>query len=326
MPGLTKTIIPPSEILQANALAAVQGVPLAQLSPKTISKIPSDIVFVRTAGGLIDFSSALNIDKQGNAAQRITTISGKPLELVIKTDNPASRVTGLITLKSLAKAGELQPKNIISRLFSAALSTVANPVPTTQSASAVGLLVQKFAYTEIQPGVFKAEITAPTAEGEYEITTVVEYEDESLAPTQSKLIAVVDPEGYVYKQTSDGKLRIQNAEVSIYWLNPDTKKYELWPAEKFLQKNPILTNDTGKYSFMVPQGEYYLTARASDYYDYKSDEFSIKVDNGVRMDIELKKRSIFPEWFNWSAVIALLLFLVVVLLVVMFIYFIKGRK
>lgn len=246
------------------------------------------------------------------------------MELVIKPDNPASRVSGLMTLKSLAKVENTNNQNMFAKLFTAALS-VANPVPKTPSSSP-GLLVQKFEYVETEQGVFKAEINAPAAEGEYNITTVVQYKDQSLTPTETNLITIVDPEGYIYKQTPDGKLRIENTTVSIYWLNPDTKKYELWPADKFMQKNPILTNDTGKYSFMVPEGKYYLTASATNYRSFKGEPFSIKEDNGVRMDIELKSNSFLPDWFSWEAVIAVLLFAIVVMLGIMFAYFMKGRQ
>jgi hypothetical protein len=353
LPGLTQTILTPTEILkanqpaktnqppavavnpatqaelqaqnlQANAIAGVKGVPLANLSAEALAKIPTNLVFAGTSGGLINFSSTLTVDKQGIAEQKITTISGKPVELVIRPDNPASKVVGIITLKSLASAGGAANQNIFAKLFTAALTTV-NTVPTTQSAS-VGLLVQKFEYSEVSPGVFKAEINAPTAEGNYEVTTVAEYKDTSLASTETNLILVVDPEGYVYKQTPAGKLRIENATVSIYWLNPDTKKYEIWQAEKFLQKNPILTNDTGKYSFMVPQGMYYLTASATDYYDFKGAPFSIKEDNGIRIDIELKTKSFLPDWFNWQIVIAGLLFIIMALLIIVILKFFKGRK
>jgi len=312
LPGLTQTVLSPAENLQADAIAGIKGVPLAELSAKVISKMPSNIVFAKASGGLIDFSSVLSVDDKGKTQQKIRAISGKPIQLVIKPDNPASRVTGLITLKSLASASQ-PSKNVFTKLFTAALM-VANPVPTAQNSAVSGLLVQKFEYKEIKSGVFAAEINAPSAEGEYEVSTIAEYKDVSLTATETSLTLLVDPEGYVYKQTSEGKLRIQNAIVSIHWLNPDTEKYELWPADKFLQKNPIITNDTGKYSFLVPQGTYYLTATSPNYLDYKSDTFSIKEDNGVTMDIELKTKTLMPEWLNWSTMIIILLLIIIILI------------
>ena len=405
LPGLTQTILSPQEILQANklanvnqppvtginaasqkgllapeslqsnALAMITNIPLAEFSASAIAKIPTNMVFARTAGETVDLASALTVDKQGNTEQKITTISGKPLQLIIKPSNPASRVTGLMTLKSLdAMNGQAKPavadtsgtsgKNgksvkggteTLASLFNGYdLTASANLAAARQTSgsqtgnaalnlAAIGqavtgasnvssgadsntssnnqqtaLLVQKFAYTETKPGVFTADINAPTDEGQYEITTIVEYKDANLTPTATKLITVVDPEGYVYKQTADGKLRIQSATVSIYWLNPSTNQYELWPADKFMQKNPVVTDDTGKYSFLVPAGKYYMTAVAANYSNWKSDPFSITEDNGIRMDIEMKKNTWLPDWlnwFNWEAVIAVLLLVIVFRLV-----------
>ncbi len=309
LPGLTQTVFNKSEILktnkiannlQENALAAVKGIPLAKINATSLKKIPSNIVFARTAGELVDFTSALVIDDKGNVKQKITTISGKPIELVIKPDQLARKVSGFVTLKNLQNAQKNQSnQNNLAKNLPAALSAADSAPAPKDSSSNILLVVQKFEYSEIKPGVFKAKINAPTAEGEYEIFTVVQYKDKSLPAAETSLIAVVDPEGYVYMQTADGKLRIEKATVSIYWLNPETKKYELWPARKFLQKNPIITNDTGKYSFLVPRGTYYLTVKAANYIDFIGDPFSIEEDNGVRMDIKLKKKSFLPNWLNW---------------------------
>ena len=330
-----------TESLQAKGLASVKGIPLAEMGAKALEKMPSNIVFARTSGGLIDFSSALNVDNKGIAKQTVRTISGKPVELIMKSDGPAKKVTGLITLKNLAKAdtsslrGGQQSDAAISQHWIASLLASLAPRNDTSVAKSAGLLVQKFEYAEVKPGVFKADFNAPTAEGEYQIATVAEYENASVVSTQTNLTLLVDPEGYVFRQTADGKLRIEKATVSIYWLNPEANppspkatagKYELWPAEKFLQKNPIVTNDTGKYSFLVPQGKYYLTASAQNYQNFQSDIFEVKEDNGIRMDIELKKKTFFPDWLNWQAIIALLLFLVIVLIIVMFVYFVKKSK
>ncbi|MCX6720890.1 MAG: carboxypeptidase-like regulatory domain-containing protein, partial [Candidatus Staskawiczbacteria bacterium] len=322
LPGLTQTILPSTEISQENN-TGTQGIPLAELSANALARIPTNLVFASTAGGLIDFSPLLAIDTKGATEEKIKTISGKPIHLTIRPDKPASNVTGLVIVKSLAQSSE-GGQNAISKLFSAALA-VANPQSSSpaQTNAKSGLLVQKFAYVETRPGIFTADISAPVTEGEYEITTIVEYKDASITPTQSQLIAVVDPEGYVYRQMSDGKLRIQNATVSIYQLNSETKVYELWPADKFMQNNPIITNDTGKYSFLVPEGTYYMTASAPNYRDYKSDVFLVQKDNGVNMDIELKKKSWLPDWLNWSLVVMILLAIIVLVFIL---NYIKGRK
>ncbi len=325
LPGLTATVLPSSaetnpEGQNIGSAAPVDAIPLVQLSASAINNIPTNMVFARTAGELIDFSPSLIIDAKGNAEQKITAISGQPLQLVIKPANPASRVTGLMTLTHPLTTLSKPHRNILAQLFGAALAAAQQPLEQSQSSALSGLLVQKFDYSEVRPGVFEAKINAPTAGGEYQVTTVVEYKDKSITPTETKMTTVVDPEGYVYKQTADGKLRIENASVSLYWLNPSKKEYELWPAERFLQKNPSLTDDTGKYSFMVPQGEYYLTVSAPGYASFKGNAFSVKEDNGVKLDIELKKINILPGWANWQLLVSVLLFIFVIILICILVY------
>jgi len=151
---------------------------------------------------------------------------------------------------------------------------------------------------------------------------VVQPKDSSLKPIETKLTALVDPEGYVYTESKDGRTRIAQAEVSLYWLNPERPEgypadYELWPAEQFLQKNPVTTDITGKYSFLVPEGQYYLTARAKGYVDFEGDSFSVKDNNNVHIDIKLKKSLSLFSWLDWQTLVVALLCIVIILLAVL---------
>jgi hypothetical protein len=318
MPGLTQTVLIQSEILGTNGVAAVQGVPLAQLSAEALAKMPSNILFARAAGGLIDFNISLAVAKEGKVTQRLSLISGKPFELVLKPDMPAEKVTGYITLVKSSVSSRALPQPWIASLL-------ASMAPSNdEKAGGTALLLQKFEYKETRAGVFSANITAPFDEGEYQIITVVDFEDKNTASKESELTAVVDPEGYVFSQMQEGRLRIKNAKVSVYWFNSDSGKFDLWPAEKFLQKNPVATDETGKYSFLLPQGRYYLEAQALGYAIYKGNSFEVKENVGVHENIELKKNAWLPVWFNWQIVIVALLCIVVAMLFI--IIFKKGRN
>ncbi len=296
IPGLTQTAL---SFLGADIqkLSDGKAIPLVDLTDEIRYKIPTNIVFAKTAGGFIDYSIGLLFDKKGNTEQKITTVAGKPVQLIIKPENPAKRVSGFLTLKKANPTGwNYKYKNVLQRALGSVIDAI-QPSPNSQSQQS--LLVQKFEYQKHADGIYSAEITAPAIEGDYEVMTIIEYKDENLVPKETRLAMVVDPEGYVYRQESDGRLRIMNATVSLYWLNPETKKYELWLADKFLQKNPIITNETGRYSFLVPEGMYYLKVTAKRHFDYQSDIFSIRENNAVRTDIEMKKKNWFTDFLNW---------------------------
>ena len=64
------------------------------------------------------------------------------------------------------------------------------------------------------------------------------FKDPKLGDRKIKLITVIDPEGYVYERKDKREIRIPEANVVIYWLNPKSKQYELWPAKQYNQINP----------------------------------------------------------------------------------------
>ena len=129
---------------------------------------------------------------------------------------------------------------------------------------------------------------------------------------------MVDPEGYVYRVESDGiKARIPGVIVSIYELNSETNQYELWRAEDYEQVNPQTTDDTGEYSFLVPEGTYYLTAQADDYLPYKGDHFNVREGEGIHFNIELQKQENLFEKYGFSLMI---------FVTILFIAVVEGRR
>ncbi|MCX6719703.1 MAG: carboxypeptidase-like regulatory domain-containing protein, partial [Candidatus Staskawiczbacteria bacterium] len=310
--GNNKTGITGPGNLAINKFAAVQGVPVASMSTEAKQKIPSDIVFVRSGGELIDYSVAISVDTRGQVQQRINTIAGKPMELVVKPDSPAKSVIGFMTLKKVA-VGQTKTSVLgyMTKMLTASLVDSVNQTAPENSGENL-LLVKKFAYVEETPGIYKAVVDAPNAEGEYDISTVISAKDINIAPKEIKMTAIVNPEGYVYSQLADGKLRIKGASVSLFWLNPSTKGYELWPADKFLQKNPVLTDDTGKYSFLVPEGTYKIKATAFNYTVFESEPFVMKQDIVVNTDVKLSKKIGWFGWINWQTIITFLLTVLIV--------------
>lgn len=174
------------------------------------------------------------------------------------------------------------------------------------------LVLMEFEYTDPDAdGIYTAEIPAPIVDGEYEIITVMDYEDPELGMREIRLIAVVDPEGYIYEKTDNRETRIPGALVSLYWLNPGTKQYELWPAKRYLQGNPQVSDITGKYSFIVPEGFYYLKVETPGFLPYEGRPFKVTEGSGVHMNIELKTKY---WWLKIADYRTIILALVLILL------------
>ena len=314
LPGLTETVSLP------------RGVPVAELPAAIKEKLPTEIVFARTGNGLIDINVALTLTEKGKAQQKITAVSRQSLELVVKLEKPAKSVKGYVVFKSrimnqesrimdqnstaMIHNSEFTIQDLTASLFFAkpAFAQIrTQPVEVEEK-----LVLMEFEYTDPDgDGIYTAEIQAPIIDGEYEIITVMDYEDPELGMKEIKLITVVDPEGYVYEKTDAKETRVPGAVISLYWLNPETKQYELWLAQQYQQENPQTSDITGRYSFIVPEGLYHLKVEAPGFLLYEGKPFQVTEGNGVHINIQLKTKY---WWLNVADYKTIILVLLVVLL------------
>lgn len=366
LPGLTKRVGMPTLKVEPGKFALPVGVPIAKLSPETKKEIPSEIVFAKTGGQLIDFNIALSISQKGEPQQKITTISGKSLQLAVKPDKPVKSVKGYVVFKSkritnqesrimnqnnisiihnskfiiqnladslfftrpsLAKESdngqsdlEISLRSLFDSLFFAIPSFAKEHNPAEIETK---LVLMEFEYTDPDgDGIYTAEIQSPVVEGEYEIITVMDYDDPELGMKEIRLITVVDPEGYVYERDGNKETRIPGAIVSLYWLNSETKQYELWPAQEYQQENPQTTDVRGVYSFLAPEGFYYLKVEAPGYLAYDGKPFQVAEGSGIHINIELKTK------YWWLKIVDLrtVILIIVVLLLLYNFYRDKTRE
>lgn len=310
LPGLAKALgLKPIEI-RPGKFAPPQGIPITELTTAIKNSIPSEIVFVRTGGGLIDLNIALSIGSTGKPEQRIEITAGAPLQLVVKVDTPAKKIKGYIVFKSK------KPKEVTSTLplnyLTASLvfdspdfaKNQEQPVKTEEK-----LVLLEFEYEDTGDGVFIAAIPAPVVDGEYEIITVVDYEEEIIALKEIRLLTVIDPEGYIYEKDGDKETRISGAIAQLYWLNPETLQYELWPARDYQQENPQSTDVRGSYSFLVPEGDYYLKVDAPGYLSYDGKPFEVKEGSGVHINVELRTKYWWLKIADWKTVLLVIVIL-----------------
>ncbi|MBI4837447.1 MAG: carboxypeptidase regulatory-like domain-containing protein [Candidatus Portnoybacteria bacterium] len=333
LPGLTERVGLPTAKVEPGKFALPQGVPVAKLSPAIKQQLPTEIVFAKTGGELVDFNIALSVNDKGEPQQKIQTISGKPLQLVVKPDKPVKSVKGYVVFKSkritkhesgimkyesrimnqesrtIIRDSKFMIQNLTASLFFALPSFAKehNPVEIEER-----LLLLEFEYTDPDgDGIYTAEIQAPLIEGEYEIITVMDFDDPELGKKEIRLTTVVDPEGYIYERDGDKETRIPGAIVSLYWLNPETKQYEIWPAKEYQQENPQTTDVRGTYSFLVPEGYYYLKAETPGYLVYDGKPFQVKEGSGIHINIELKTKYWWLKIVDWKTI---LLAVVIILL------------
>lgn len=314
VPGLTNALGLPMVKLDGGKIVAPRSILLAELSPDLKSKFPTDVLFTKVADGKIDVKASLTVSLDGRSQSEVRLISGKRTSFVMKPEGHPVAVKGYLVFKS-------RPEPRLKNLpLSSTLISVAHAATTDEDVRAkktsneeTALVIAEFEFTDPDnDGIYTADIVAPQVAGNYEVVTVIQYQDERDVPRAIRLLAVIDPEGYIYESNKGRETRILGSIVTLQWLNPETKQYELWPAADYSQENPQVTDVTGEYSFLVPAGYYQIRASAPGYLDYEGSPFEVRDGAGVHQNIELKQRFWFLKAISWEMVA---LFLVMILLV-----------
>jgi hypothetical protein len=270
--------------------------------------VPTDIVFARTEGGLIDLNIALSVNEKGETEQRISTISDTTLQLLVRPKKPVESIRGYLILRG-KRVAELRTDELISySLLGSVLFALPSFAKTHNPAEIeTRFVIMEFEYTDPdRDGIYIAEIQTPVVRGEYEVITVFDFKDPELGKKEIRLITLIDPEGYILERVNGRETRIPGAIVSIYWLNPETKKYELWPARRYLQENPQITDVTGAYSFLVPEGFYHLKVEAPGFLTYAGRPFQVREGGGIHINIELRPKDWWLRIIDWKIIVIII--------------------
>lgn len=339
IPGLSNIDQKIGTNIGTGKIALIQGLPLAKFSLSAKKNLPAEFVFARVGGELVDLNVAMSIGDKGEVIQKISSLPGEKMRLVVKPISKAKSVTGYFVFKSptpritRASQTEISRSSLTaSALFS--LNDLVEKVPTKTSPQPPGeergkapspfqgkagdevenkLVLSSFEYTDPDhDGIYTADVVSPTTPGEYEVITVIDYIDPVLGTRQMRMIAVIDPEGYVFERNNGKETRIPSAIVSLYYLNVATKKYELWPAKEYQQENPQITDVRGTYAFLVPEGSYHFEVVAPGYEPYQGKVFLVAEGNSIHQNIELKSGRGFFSNLDWRTILLIVVFLLLV--------------
>lgn len=270
-----------------------------------VKNIPTEIVFASLGDSLLYFTTDLVITDEGNVTESVKVVSGQDVNLSVKPDAVVRSITGYIVLKE-SKFGS-RPSFSASSLIAAVMMLEED---FTQSETVIEerQLLQTFSYTDPDgDGVYTASITVPLASSDYEIITVFNYEYQR--SKEIRLTLVVDPEGYVFEMVGGKEARVPNAVVTIFNENDSP-----WPASDYQQNNPQTTDKSGEYSFLVPEGKYYIVATHPDYKNYRSVLFTVRESRGIHINIEMESKFGFLNNLGWWWLILIVLLIVIVLL------------
>ncbi len=271
-------------------------IPIADLTPRMIADIPTNVVFTRTVDEKLDLALSLTVTESGEVRQILQVLEGQDVKLFIKTEGKVAKVTGLVEMypEAFATADELPMNSLTASAF------FANP-HLTKAAGKVErrMVVEQFEYTdENSDGIYEAKIKMPVATGQYKVRTIIEDIDPSKLRKEVEIVTVIDPEGYIYESAGNNEVRMNGAEVTLY-TKDGTDSFVLWPARDFLQENPQTTDKTGRYAFLVPEGTYRIEVKNTGYLPYVGEEFTVATGKPVHTNIELFKDSWWRRFKLW---------------------------
>jgi hypothetical protein len=295
-----------------NSATTQTTTPSPSTTPITVKKennffvIPDNIVFKKLESDVPFFESvaggiALKINENTNT---LSLFNGQELKISIKPKKKVKSIIVEILLKSITQNNnKIKPFSFIKTIYAQKLN------------------IEKYTLTdEDKDGIYEGNLKISNVPGDYEIKTLITYNDETNKEVVSK--AKVQSTGYIYELLSGKQARISNAEISLSIFNEITKEFEPWDADKFHQKNPIITNETGEYIFFVPDGKYFLEVKTNKYKPYKSEEIIINDNNYINENIKLIPLN---NQFNYIKIISISA-VILVMFSVVFIFIRKPKK
>lgn len=308
IPGLGDALALPTVKVLGGAIQTPKQVRIAELTPDLKAKFPQDVLFTKFAGGLVDAKPTLRLTNKGQTEQVVRTISGSKLNLSIKPGKKVKSVTGYLVFKSKATPPAKKPG-----AFSPFGVSVARAATKELETTETMLVVDAFEFVdENTDGIYTSEFNSPVTSGEYEVLTVITYEDDSKGTQVVQMVTVVDPEGYIFESKEGKEVRVPGAIVSLDWLNSETNTYERWPANQYGQENPQITDVTGQYAFLVPPGLYRLKVEAPGYSTYEGKPFPVNEGRGVHENLELRSKFSFLEFLDWKTAMLIVVFLLII--------------
>ena len=275
------------------------------VKPEIKEIIPEDTLFFTSSEDKIHINTELtSLDKE-KPEQEVNLVSGHIIKVIVKPSSSVKSIKAQFTLREKSQSINSNPKHSFSDLF---VSSV-----LAQNADTRFVLAEFELTDPDEDGIYTAEFQSPLVAGEYELIALLDFEDEDIQNKELRVITLVDPEGYVYESKEAKELRIPNAKIALHWFNPETQGYQLWQADEYQQINPQITRETGEYSFLVPEGTYYLKVEADRYLTFQTELFEVREGEGIHKNIELHKSFWQDMSWRWIALSIILVMIFVLL-------------
>ena len=180
---------------------------------------------------------------------------------------PGNVITGIVFDRKTGNVLKDVTLRLLDDLGNPVLDKNGNPIIVTTDSNGAYMI------QGLMPGTYTVEVQE-SLPGYYRHGSITIRADE-----EGKFVIdaniLIDPYGFVYDASTNQ--RIEGATVSLFDFNTE----ELVSLPVYLgeiQLNPETTDANGYYDFFVPPGEYFITATAPGYHDFKSGKIIVTTD------------------------------------------------
>jgi hypothetical protein len=248
------------------------------VSEKIETVVPEDLV----TGKLSFFHPYGNLEiPVSEVDERVEVLTGQRLTLFFKPEREVNTISASLILQTSISLGPQELRFLFIK-----------PANAITVASAKDYLMYETEFTDKDgDGVYEALLYAPVVSGGYILKTEIDYVEGEDEVIEKEFL--IDPEGYVFESSRKGQVRLEDSAVTIYYLDPSSNTFVVWDAGLYYQINPHITDNTGQYSFLVPEGTYQLTVTKNGYTSYNGEAFEVKRTAPVHQNIELLPKNIF---------------------------------
>ncbi len=227
------------------------------------------------------------------------------------------------------------PLNIFHFLPGTILNVSIEPPKLPQVLKAIIIVVNDKSYLlriDDTEQTYQASLVLPLGESLQQIyILVLNFQDGTMDKVEGNIL--IEPFGVIKEEpqtlgnnqvgAKEETAPIYLAKTTLYQYDEGLQNWQVWPAERYSQKNPIYSNPEGQYGFLVPKGKYIVEVEKENFTASRTKEFEVD-KNFINQDIILKQfRTSTPlERLRWIRIIILLLLLIVAA----YIWYRKRRK
>jgi thiol-disulfide isomerase/thioredoxin len=133
-----------------------------------------------------------------------------------------------------------------------------------------------------------------TSDGEVALTLKIKQSNGEMA---SQFISNI----YFYKAGEivvDDELNKTPSTVTLFYRKEASHGWNMWNGAEVGQRNPVFTEETGEYSFLLDKGQYYFEVKKEGYRSRRTSIFSISQKSVINKKIKLEPSGLFDFFIS----------------------------